>query len=337
MLFADGYHSWTAKYDERGDRVEWAAFGRNGEPVTTTWGYHRWFIRQDSRGRKEKVFERATPTGQLVFWKREAPGGRLLECVYLDADGKPALDPEGAYHRTVRRYDDRARLVEIAYFGLDGKPAASVGVHRLAVHYDPDGGWEERSFGTDGKPVLNDRGFHRMTVRFDRSNHCRVTSFFGTDGKPVRHAHGYDRVVSDLGMRSELLRARYQDQAGKEVQTSDGFARREFIYRGRIHADTNAFDRDGKAVPLVAVVTTIVPGSMAETAGLKKGDVLLSYQGQPIRSEAWFFAARNDKKTSAGTAKVEVQRGTKRFAVEFPPGNSGLILRDVARSIVEPH
>jgi tRNA A-37 threonylcarbamoyl transferase component Bud32 len=365
-----GYHRWTARYDERGRKLEQAFFGINGEPAFhADEGSFRFLHRYDARGNRtetlflgpngramninsgwarrvsgydekgklrETVFWRATHAGDLVRWKRPDAGGRLLGCVYLDPDGKAALDPDREFHRTARRYDSKGRLLEVGWFGPDGKPAVSGGVHRLKIRYDPDGGWEETSFASDGKPVLNRRGFHRMSVRFDRTKHRRVTAFFGTEGRAVRHARGFHRVVADLDASSRILRMRCEDLEGKPAASTDGYSRREFVHRGDLPGDTLAFDLEGKPVPLVAVVTSLLPGSLAEAAGLKKGDVLLTYRGRSFRSAAGFLGALRVTARETAFADVEVRRGGKSFAVRTAAGNLGVDLRDVAEPVALP-
>jgi tetratricopeptide (TPR) repeat protein len=89
------------------------------------------------------------------------------------------------------------------------------------------------------------------------------------------------------------------------------------------------FDRpDPKAKPAPVppgglLLTAVVPGSRADGAGLKRGDVLLRYRDQPLKNPA-------DLPTLSGAANpearvtVEVWRDGDTFAVEVAPGPLGV-------------
>ena len=88
---------WTAKYDERGNKVEEAYFGTDGKPV---------------------INNPATPDGPA-----STTTGGIRSNSYFGIDGKPVLDTDGVARWTAK-YDDRGNEVEEAYFGTDGKACA---------------------------------------------------------------------------------------------------------------------------------------------------------------------------------------------------------------------
>lgn len=64
------------------------------------------------------------------------------------------------------------------------------------------------------------------------------------------------------------------------------------------------------------VVSQVVPGSIAEQAGLRKDDVLLSLDGQPVTSSDWFvrrLLGRPDAEMTLG-----IQRGTETLTLQLP-------------------
>src|SRR5439155_22627650 len=50
-LHKEGYHRFTDRYDERGNRIEQAYFGLDGKPCLHKEGYHRLTARYDEGGR----------------------------------------------------------------------------------------------------------------------------------------------------------------------------------------------------------------------------------------------------------------------------------------------
>jgi hypothetical protein len=309
LNWKEGYHRWTAHYDSRGNRVDWAAFGPDGKPVLTTWGFHRVLSRHDARG-------------------------KVLESVHFGVNGEPVFRDSDGTFRFLSRYDSRGNPTEGLSLGPNGRPAnGKFGWARGIFAFDTSGKPKEMTLWRatpEGKLVL------WQTLRLDGVNKRRTTSWFGSDGKPGLGADGYHRAVADLLDDSRVGEERYLDVAGKPVLNRRGYARQRFVYRDGELIDTVAFDLAGKAVPLVAVVETVLPGGTAEGLGLKKGDILLRHRDEKVRSVAWFLAARKADSKKTGTAEIEVQRGAKRFKVQVKPGLLGVALVDVAEAVALP-
>jgi len=68
-----------------------------------------------------------------------------------------------------------------------------------------------------------------------------------------------------------------------------------------------------------ALITFVFPGSVAESGGLQKGDIVVSYDGAPVRSAADLIG-HAAKATPGTTAKLEIERGATRstLTVVFP-------------------
>ena len=113
-LVKNGFAKTTAKYDERGNPVEWAFFGLYGEPtIDQIWGYHILRAAYDERGYRISG-----------------------ECAGID--GKPRVAKTG-YAKFTAKFDERGRQIEEAWFDESGKPIAKNGVAKWDTNFDGKG------------------------------------------------------------------------------------------------------------------------------------------------------------------------------------------------------
>lgn len=102
------------------------------------------------------------------------------------------------------------------------------------------------------------------------------------------------------------------------ISTRPNLAIREFLYRQCL----------GKApIPLQGrlLISSVLPGSRADSLGLRKGDRFLKFDGKPIRSMDDFLAARVAAKVKAkAKAGFEVEREGKVLVFSTPPGMLGI-------------
>lgn len=63
-----------------------------------------------------------------------------------------------------------------------------------------------------------------------------------------------------------------------------------------------------------ALIALVLPGSVAESAGLQKGDIVVSYDGAPVRS-AQELIANAAKAAPGATAKLVIQRGAAKSTI----------------------
>src|SRR5207248_6868322 len=110
-----GAHRTVKRYDEAGNQLEFARYGPDGKPAPNKEGHYRATQLFDARGRKyEATLYYPTERRRLRYDDR----GNMIDLLYLDADGRPQLQPDG-YSRVTCRYDDRGRVVGEAYLGPD--------------------------------------------------------------------------------------------------------------------------------------------------------------------------------------------------------------------------
>jgi hypothetical protein len=305
-LFKDGFHKVVSKYDERGNVTEGTFFGVDDRPINVLSGAARLRNEYGSAGQLvQRTAWKVDPQGQLRLWSRVDDRGRMLEMAKLTASGRPRKWPEGN-HRWTARYDARGNRIEWVAFGLNGEPVSTT------------------------------LGYHRQVSRFDARGRLLETAHFGIAGEPAfRAAEGAYRILYRYDDQGRLTDTRFLGPNDRPRNTRHGYARLEAVYRDG-NADTLAFAADGKAVPLVVVVTAVMPGSVAEHLGLKQGDVLLRYRGQKCLSVAWLLAARTADDKKPDDAEIEVQRDKKQFTIQVKPGPLGVILADVAESVALP-
>jgi hypothetical protein len=113
-LVKNGYAKTTARYNERGNEVEWACFGLRDEPtIDQVFGNHMLKNTYDERGYR-------------------------IGCEYYGVDGKPCLTKNG-YAKVTAKYDERGDEIEEAWFNESGNPIASNGVAKWTKNYDENG------------------------------------------------------------------------------------------------------------------------------------------------------------------------------------------------------
>jgi tRNA A-37 threonylcarbamoyl transferase component Bud32 len=369
LTWNEGHHRWTARYDAGGNQIEWATFDAAGKPLATSEGFHRQLTRYDEKGRKleqvhfgargEPAF-RADEGSFRFLWEHDARGN-LRAVQFLGPNGRPMnikngwarrldtwgpagkrlervlwkADPQGRLHLW-QRLDSGDRLLENANFREDGQPGTwKEGHHRWTARRNAAGlEVEVASFGLNGEAMVPTWGYHRYVVRYDARGRKREMAHFGVHSEPAfRTDDGTFRTLWTYDSQGNMVEVVELGPNGRPWSGKPGWARKRFVYREGTHIDTEAFGRDGKAVPLAVVVSAVKPGLPAGEARLHKGDVLVSYRGEAVPSTAWLLARRQAERAAV---TIEVQRGDRRLEVRVGPGDLRVDLEDVARAIALP-
>ena len=185
----NGYHKFTAVYDDRSNRVEERYFGADSQPVLSKAGYHIWKAGYDARDNQ-------------------------IEWAYFDTEGRPVVDSGSGFHRISKVRDEFGRIIEEAYFGADGKPMLDKnGYHKYISRFEAGGVLVEKSddlgrvvskayFDPDWKPILNPAGYHRYMARYDARGNQIEWAYFDTKGQPVidrdSDVHRMNKVYDEL-------------------------------------------------------------------------------------------------------------------------------------------
>ncbi len=330
----DGYHKWTALYDDRGNRIEWRYFGTAGTPGRHKDGYHRAsssYDLQDNRIGEAYFDDRDRPArhqdGHHSWRARHDARGYETERAFFGSDGAPVLTRFG-FHKTTARHDERGNLVETAYFDTQGHPTSHVnGCHRVTTRHDDRGNPVEVAyFNLEGRPALL-QGFHRWRARYDESGRRVEETFFGARDKPVSRRGGYHKLTTRYDDRGNVVEVAYFDGHGRPVAGKDGYARLSRVYDDQDAViDVAAFDARNQPVTLQVVLTQVAPGGQAWRGGLRAGDILLSYDGQPVTNSARFNQLRAAGRKDREPRTVEFLRGGAKRTMTIAPGRFGATL-----------
>ena len=165
VVSEDGYARIVKVYDALGRVVEWAHFGVQGEKVIgTKEDYHRARVVLDERGNRLE-FAAFGPDDKPVLLKegysrkvmRYDVHDHLLEDAYFGVDDEPVVGDAG-YSRATQTFDSRGKVIQVAFFGTDGKPMITSGAAKIKWRYNDYGDViEEAHFGTDGEPISGSR------------------------------------------------------------------------------------------------------------------------------------------------------------------------------------
>ncbi len=103
-------------------------------------------------------------------------------------------------------------------------------------------------------------------------------------------------------------------------------------FEGKNTRHCEYFDSSDRAVPVGLLVRKVVPGSQAEAARIFPGDVLLSYEGEPMPELCDFVYARHHERLRGPVRKLEILRAGKPIRTTVYPGPIGVELLPVAIS-----
>jgi hypothetical protein len=295
-----GFHRWTRTYDEQSNCTERAYFGVNGKLAPVLAGCPMMKMKYDSRG-------------------------NCIETAFCLADGQAALQKDG-YQRMKQKYDDRDNEIEISFFGQSGRPVESKGGYQRRTRgYDELGYLNtETYFDRQGKAVVPlPIGYHRWTARLDENGNRTEETFFGADGKAMLYENAYHKRKMGYDPRSNIVAEAFFDREDRPIAVHGG-ARwtRQYDDENQI-IDVAAFDVRNKPVPLEVTVTQVEPHGQAERLRLRKGDVLLVYDGRPVLNRYRLFQQRRAERPGSPPRKLVVRRQKKTFTVWLsrdPPG-----------------
>ena len=270
VLSEDGYARIVHGYDALGREIEWAYFGIRGEKIIATSDkvintkehYHRAAVKLDERGNVLDFIAFGLNDKPLLLgggysrtaMSYEAHNHQVTDA-YFGENDEPVVSDEG-YSSATWGYDRRGNETEGAYFGSDGKPMIGKnGYAKYTKRYNAyDDPVEEDYFGTDGEPVAGNKGYARVTRIYDRAGRKIEEAYFGTDRKPIRQKNGYATVkygYDDLGR--EIERSYYGIQGEPVIGKDDNAyyrATRELDPRGN-PLEFATFGLDGEPAEVV--------------------------------------------------------------------------------------
>ncbi len=285
-LNSHSYHKSISKYDDRGNQTEWAYFDTQGKPTLniTDYGgtsYHKAIAKYDDRGNKtEKAFfdTEGKPTlggeGCHKLTAKYNNRGDETEWACFDTQGKPKLDKDGCHKFTVS-YDDRRNRIEEACFDTEGKPTISPSgkFHKGTVEYDARGkknevakydkfgnvikkeffdaagnkvAGEEASFDSEGKPMLNEYGFHKVASKWNYWRNPTEGAYFDIKGRPTLCKDGYHKLTAEYDKRGNLIEAALFDTEDQPTVHKDAHYHRYTVKYD--NSNSVGFDESGNHI-----------------------------------------------------------------------------------------
>jgi hypothetical protein len=263
-------------------------------------GFSRLDNAYDARGDTilEECFdENDDPTLNKSGWhklERKMADGDVVEERMTGLEGKPAPDTDGVFHRRFQ-YDERHRQIKIEYLDDRDQPFVS-----------------PRS-GTAG-----------LTMRYDSSGNIVVQQFIGPDGKPRLANNGIAGFTSQFDADGREIERRYVDILGKPTRSERWCWGFRFTYDPASRKKTETpIDDHGRELVERLAVAKIEPGKGADRAGLKVGDVILSFAGADVSKQAEFARVLNDPNRMGQTSDIVVRRDGQKIPLRLVHGGTG--------------
>jgi hypothetical protein len=183
----------------------------------------------------------ANPDGYFRLELR-AGADRTLRSSGKDAEGRPMADKEGI-HAWMLRTDEKGLGVEQVWYGLNGKPAANKeGYCRTTTVWNAQGQIQEVSCW-----IVDDRGAFALKRRMDGDGRSLEERLFTPEGKPTLHEDGYHGWTARYDEKGNMIEAAYFGLDGKPCLDRYNTHRWTSRYnaRGKV-IETANFGIDGK-------------------------------------------------------------------------------------------
>jgi hypothetical protein len=352
-LSGAGYARTAKEYDEFGRTIGWAYFGVLDEPVIgKTESYHRVSLKLDERGNQVGVSVFGTDQRPMVSSMGHAnrvtrydDWNRAVDEAYFGVNGEPIADDDGYARITILR-ELHGKGLEVAYFGTDDKPVKNKqGYAKIKRRFNDYGDLiEEAVFGPDGEPALNEQLYHRLEQANDRLGRVTETAYFGLDNRPtdinqygaLRATFSYvwgekpvQRILffADGVRETEQLRndeptdSIVTDITGAPADGPKGYAQCHVSDRRQ------CFDHSGTPLVEAVEIFHVKPDGAAERAQIRKGDLVVSYDGMAMSSLVALDRAVADRASTPGQVSVVVIREGRSISFQVPAGRMGIRTR----------
>ena len=161
----------TFKNNEKGNLIEAAFFGVDGQPCLCDKGFSKTTSVYDERGNE-------------------------IEKAYWGVDGQPCLSEENIFKSTWK-YDEQGKILEQAFFGIDGLPCPlKDGYAKIAWEYDEQGNETKLTFYDIHGKELPNYVFVNKVSPDSNGEKCGIKEgdfFILYDGQPVNHINSFTK------------------------------------------------------------------------------------------------------------------------------------------------
>ena len=257
ILTKNGYASITAKWDARGNQIEWACFDKEGKPtIETSDGFHMYRQNYDERGHWTNWLHLGTNRQPILTKKGYASitakwdaRGNQIEWACFDKEGKPTIETSDGFHICRQDYDERGHWTNWLHLGTNGQPTLTKkGYASITAKWDERGNQIEWAcFDKEGKPTTDPSDGSRMSRwSYDERGNWTNRVYLGRHGQPILTKKGYASITAKWDARGNQIEWACFDKEGKPtIDTSDGSRMSRWSYdeRGhwtnRLHLGTN--------------------------------------------------------------------------------------------------
>ena len=175
-------------------------------------------------------------------------------------------------------------------------------------------------------------GFSRQR-RFDEDRLVET----GLDrGRAEQLREAYERSQLDfVNLRDQAIREGWAEGGGGFAQIFEARAQQTAALQEELGLDMYDLMLYGAGQPNRLIVRDILPGSNAEVGGLQEGDIIRSYDDQPVfgMQELRYLMVQGDQQT---TIDVGVERAGASTTVQVTPGPMGVRLHPAWRQPETP-
>jgi YD repeat-containing protein len=322
-----------ATYDSRGNETTRSHFGVQDQPVLNNEGVHLVQNEYNSRGVlvASAYFDThgkpiAGNRWRAARWQATANGrGQYEEQRWYDTQGKLTTRSIEGVAIVRSQYDPRGHEIDRRHFDENEEPiSATGGVHRVRREYDARGSLVlEEYFDESDKPVLHPKylGF-RWTAEYDALGRLSVERWFDPREKPVICSEGYAVRKTTYDARGRVVGIEHLGKDGKLFSSPDRYhARqtREYDRKNRL-TRVEYYSAENELMETEAVVTFVAPWGQAAALGLREGDILVSYNDEPVTSWLVFAADRQRMAPGDPPQELVVRRGEQTQTLLLPRG-----------------
>lgn len=322
-----------ATYDARGNEKTRSHFGPDDQPVLNNEGVHLIRNEYNTRGtliatayfdtRNQPV---AGNRWRAAIWKATPNDrGNYVEQRWYDTQGKLTTRSIEGVAIVRSQYDVHGQEIDRRHFDEKEKPiSATDGVHRIRREYDARASLVlEEYYDESDKPTLHPKylGF-RWKATYDAQGRLSEERWFDTKEKPLICADGFAVRKTAYDARGRVVGTEHLGKDGKLFSSPDRYyARqtREYDRKNRL-TKVEYYSADDERMETEAVVTYVAPWGQAASLGLQEGDILVSYNGEPVTSWLVFAADRQRMEPGDPSQELVVRRGEQTQTLLLPRG-----------------
>ena len=131
-----------------------------------------------------------------------------------------------------------------------------------------------------------------------------------------------ERAIYLLGARRCAGAEEFLTGVLREADGAPGL--RQAAYSALIKLGTESAWKTVEQTEMEVAVREVVPGSQADSVGIRAGDALLSYDGKAIASTEDIVAAKNEVAENQEQVVIVARRGAEQMEFTIKPGSIGI-------------